>query len=69
MERFDSVILITPSIGQYYGNNKFLKNLNHEELNFIQNATFHYSKKHNSYSDCIKDIKDKMMKIKKILEE
>ena len=69
MERFDSVIFITPNIGEYDKNNLFIKTLNSDEIKFLEDPVFEYRKKHDSYQSCMKDIKDKMTKIKKILEE
>lgn len=70
MEKYDSVIFITPNIGEYYDKNIFLRNLNQEEINFIlEDIIIEYRQKHLSYNECLDDIKDKMKKIKKILEE
>lgn len=70
MEKYDSVIFITPNIGEYYDKNMFLRNLNQEEINFmLEDIIIEYRKKHLSYNECLDDIKDKMKKIKKILEE
>ena len=69
MEKFDSIILITPNIGEYSNNDLFLRPINFEEIEFFENPLFEYKNKHDSYSECIKDLKDKMTKIKKILEE
>ncbi len=69
MEKFDSVILINPNIGEYYGNNVFLRILTKDEIKFLQEEIIiEYRKKHNSYVECMKDLKDKLQKIKSILE-
>lgn len=70
MDKNDAIIFITPNVGEYYQNNIFFRNLNSDEINFLGKAlTIEYRKKHNSYTDCISDLKEKMTKIKKILEE
>lgn len=70
MERFDSVILITPNIGIFKNNNVFLKPLDGQELEFLEkDIIYDYKKINHSYEECMKDLKDKMQKIKKILEE
>jgi hypothetical protein len=70
MEKFDSIIFITPNIGEYHQMNVFCRNLNAEEIKFLEDdLKVEYRMKHNSYTDCMKDLKEKMNKIKKILEE
>jgi hypothetical protein len=70
MEKFDSIIFITPNIGEYHQRNVFCRNINMEEINFLgDDLIVEYRSKHNSYSDCIKDLKEKMQKIKSILED
>lgn len=71
MEKFDSIIFITPNIGEYSNGNTFIRNLNGDELSFLsnENILFEYRKSGNSYTDCVKDLKEKMEKIKRILEE
>ena len=70
MERCDSVILITPTIGEYNQNNIFLRNINADEIKFLgEDLVVEYRKKHDSYSECIKDLKEKMKRIKSILED
>ena len=69
MEKFDSVILISTNIGEYYGSNVFLRNLNTDEIEFLKkDIIIEYRNKHNSYVECMKDLKDKLQKIKSILE-
>lgn len=69
MEKFDSVILINPNIGEYYGTNVFLRNLNVDEIEFLsKEIIIEYRKKHSSYVECMKDLQDKLKKIKQILE-
>lgn len=70
MERFDSVIFITPHIGEYHNNNVYMKTLDKTELDYMgENLIFEYVSKHTSYTECMRDLKEKMEKIKKILEE
>jgi hypothetical protein len=70
MDKHDAVIFITPNIGEHHNRNIFLRNLNQEEINFmLEDIIIEYRKEHNSYSECLSDIKNKMKKIKKILEE
>lgn len=71
MENIDSVILISPNIGEYHDTNIFLRSLNQDELKFLEQENFviEYKRKHNSYIDCLNDIKTKIKKIKAILEE
>jgi len=70
MDQNDAIIFITPNIGEHHNGNIFLRNLNQEEINFmLEDIIIEYRKKHNSYSECLSDIKNKMKKIKKILEE
>jgi len=70
MDRFDSIIFITPNVGEQYQANIFYRNLNNDEVAFLDDdLILEYKKKHNSYAECLKDIKDKMHKIKQILEE
>ena len=70
MEKCDSVILITPTIGEYNQNNIFLRNMNSDEIKFLgDDLVVEYRKKHSSYSECIRDLKEKMKRIKQILEE
>lgn len=70
MEKCDSIIFITPNVGEYHKNNVFCRNLNAEEIKFLDNDLIvEYRKKHNSYIECIKDLKNKIKKIKEILEE
>lgn len=70
MEKFDSVILISPYIGEYHGSDVFLRNLNNDEIDFLKKELIiEYRKKNDSYTDCIKDLHDKIRKIKLILEE
>jgi len=65
-----SVIMIIPNIGEYHNNNVFLRNISKEEIEFFgNNFQLEYRNKHNSYIECIQDLKDKLGKIKKILEE
>lgn len=70
MEHFEAVILISPYIGDSYDNNIFLRGLSSEELSFVQESNFviEYRKSHGSYAESIKDLKDKIQKIKLILE-
>jgi hypothetical protein len=70
MEKFDSIIFITPNIGEYHQRNVFCRNINAEEINFLgDDLMVEYRMKCNSYGDCIKDLKEKMKKIKSILED
>lgn len=70
MDNHDSIIFITPTIGEYYQDKVFFRNLTDEEINFLGKDTIvEYRKKNKSYADCIKDLKEKMLKIQKILEE
>jgi len=70
MDRHDAIIFITPNVGEYYQNNIFFRNLNSDEISFLgKELTVEYRKKHSSYTDCISDLKEKMIKIQKILEE
>jgi hypothetical protein len=70
MDRHDAVIFIVPNIGEPHNKKIFNRNLNNSELKFLGDSlSVGYHKKHNSYEDCIKDIKSKLQKIKKILEE
>lgn len=70
MEKCDSVILITPTIGEYNQNNIFLRNMNSDEIKFLgDDLVVEYRQKHTSYNECIKDLKEKMKRIKQILEE
>lgn len=70
MEKHDSIILITPNIGEYHRNNVFLRNLNADEVKFLaEDLKVEYRSKHTSYIECIKDLKQKMSRIKQILEE
>ena len=70
MDQHDAIIFITPNIGEHHNRNIFLRNLNQEEINFmLEDIIIEYRKEHNSYSECLSDIKNKMKKIKKILEE
>lgn len=70
MEKCDSVILISPTVGEYNQNNIFLRNMNADEIKFLgDDLIVEYRKKHQSYSECIKDLKEKMKRIKQILEE
>jgi hypothetical protein len=70
MERFDAVILISPYMGNSHENNIFLRSLSSEELNFVQDSdsVIEYRKSYGSYAESIKDLKDKMQKIKLILQ-
>ena len=62
MEKFDSIIFITPNIGEYHQRNVFCRNINAEEINFLgDDLMVEYRMKCNSYGDCIKDLKEKMM--------
>jgi hypothetical protein len=70
MEKFDSVILIVPHIGEYHGNNVFLRGLNADELKFLQDSMMiEYRSKKDSYAECIKDLNNQLSKIKLILQE
>lgn len=70
MERFDSIILVIPHVGEYHGSNVFLRNLTSEEIDFLEkDLMIEYRHKNNSYVDCMKDLKDKIKKIKAILQE
>jgi len=70
MEDFEGVIFITPNVGEIHNGNRFLRNLNEDEIKLINNmCVFEYSKKFTSYSECIKDLIEKLKKIKSILEE
>jgi hypothetical protein len=70
MDRYDSVIFISPSIGEYHDGNVFFRSLNAEEIRFIgKDIKVDYLKKNNSYADCMKDLKEKMEKIQAILQE
>jgi hypothetical protein len=70
MKAYDAIIFITPNVGEYHNRNIFLRNLNQEEINFmLEDIMIEYRKKHDSYTECLKDIKDKIKKIKQILEE
>lgn len=70
MERYEAVILISPYIGDSYDNNIFLRALSPEELSFVQESNYviEYRKSYESYAESIKDLKDKIQKIKLILE-
>lgn len=70
MEKFDSIILVIPHVGEYHGTNVFLRNLTDEEIEFLEkDLIIEYRHKNNSYIDCMKDLKDKIKKIKAILQE
>lgn len=70
MEKFDSIILVVPHVGEYHGNNVFLRNLTSEEIDFLgKDLMIEYRNKNNSYVDCMKDLKEKIGKIKVILQE
>lgn len=71
MERFDSIIYITPSIGEYHGGNLFARAFNSDEYKFLStdDIVFEYRMKHDSYTECMSDLKQKLKKIKKVLEE
>jgi len=70
MDRHDSVIFITPTIGEYYNNNVYFRNLTAEEIDFLgKELVVEYRHKNNSYTDCIKHLKEKMKKIQAILQE
>lgn len=70
MEKFDSVIIISPYIGEYHGSNVFLRTLNSDELAFLQDSiVIEYRNKKDSYAECMKDLQSKLGKIKLILEE
>lgn len=70
MEKHDSVIIITPYIGEYHGGNIFLRNINGDEISFLKDSLkIEYRKKNRSYIECMKDIQEKLKKIKSILEE
>jgi hypothetical protein len=70
MEKFDSVIMITPYIGEYHLNNVFLRSLNADEINFLnQDMILEIREKGKTYSECMKNLQDKMKKIKSILQE
>lgn len=70
MEKFDSIILTSVNIGEYFQNNVFNRPLNKDELRFIgDNYIVEYRKKNLEYDECIKDLKEKITKIKNILEE
>jgi hypothetical protein len=70
MDRFDSIIFIAPNIGEQFQANIFARNLNQDELKFLDDdLIIEYRKKHSSYTECLMDIKEKMKKIKQILEE
>lgn len=70
MDKHDSIIFITPTIGEYNNSNVFCRTLTAEEIKFLgKELVVEYRKKHNSYTDCMKDLKEKMIKIQKILLE
>lgn len=70
MEKFESIILITPNIGKQYNNNTFLQPLNGDEIKYLENEIiYEYRSINKSYKECMDDLKDKLGKIKKILEE
>lgn len=70
MEKFDSVIIISPNVGEHYKDNVFLRSMHSDEIAFLDNtAIIEYRKIHDSYIDCIQDLKDKILKIKAILKE
>jgi hypothetical protein len=70
MEKCESVIIISPNIGEYDKGNVFLRTLNRDEIQFLKdNAVVEYRNKNLSYTDCIMDIEEKMKKIKSILED
>lgn len=70
MERYDVMIHVFPNIGEYSNNSVYPRPLNREEFNALSDfVCVNYHKKNVSYEECLKDIKDKMKKIKKILEE
>jgi len=56
MDKHDSIIFITPTIGEYYNNNVYLRNLTAEEIDFLgKELVVEYRHKNNSYTDCIKN--------------
>lgn len=69
-KRYDVAIHISPSIGEYNNNNVFLRPLNRDEFKVLEDCiSVNYNKKNISYQECIFDLKDKLKKIKTILEE
>jgi len=67
MDNCYSVIMIIPNVGEYHNNNIFLRNISEEEMEFFGNDfQLEYRKKHDSYINCVQDLKDKLSKIKKI---
>lgn len=70
MEEHDAVIMISPYVGKYYNGQSFLTSLEVDEISFmIKEYTIGYKKTHPSYLECLKDLKDKLGKIKQILNQ
>jgi hypothetical protein len=70
MEKFDSVIIISPNLGEHYKTDVFLRSMTDDEIVFADNTSIiEYRKTHDSYIECMKDLKDKLSRIKTILKE
>lgn len=70
MEKFDAVIIICPNLGEHFKDDVFLRAMRNDEIVFLEDtAIIEYRKTHDSYIGCVKDLKDKMLKIKSILKE
>jgi hypothetical protein len=70
MDKHDAIIFITPTVGEYHKNNVFFRNLSAEEIDFLgKELVVEYRHKSDSYTDCIKHLKEKMEKIQAILQE
>lgn len=70
MEKFDAVIIICPNLGEHFKDDVFLRTLHSDEITFLDDtAIIEYRKTHDSYIECLQDLKDKVLKIKSILKE
>ena len=70
MEKFDAVIIICPNLGEHFKDDVFLRAMHSDEIVFLDDtAIIEYRKTHDSYIECLQDLKDKVLKIKSILKE